>query len=121
MSNYDHRSFMQLFDRMETDSLIMLAGKQLACISKLVFYCGIQQGDILKLLIRDVLDNDGSVIRVIRKFDKPIFLTDEVAESIARHIAEMGSRNPTLAKRRSPLFPAYPRQSEACNQPNWHS
>jgi integrase len=98
---------MQLFDRMETDSLIMLAGKQLACISKLVFYCGIQQGDILKLLIRDVLDNDGSVIRVIRKFDKPIFLTDEVAESIARHIAEMGSRNPSLVKRRSPLFPSY--------------
>ena len=99
---------MQLFDRMETDSSIMLVGKQLACISKLIFYCGVQQGEITKLLIRDVLDNGGNVIRVIHKFDKPILLTPEVAESISRHIEEMGSRNPTLVKRRSPLFPAYP-------------
>jgi hypothetical protein len=101
-------NFMQLFDRMEADSSMKVAGKQLACISKLVFYCGIQQGEIPELLIRDVLDNDGNVIKVIRKFDKPIALTDEVAESIARHIKEMGGRNPSLVKRRSPLFPAYP-------------
>jgi hypothetical protein len=108
MSNTDHQSFMHLFDRMETDSSIMSAGKQLACISKLAFYCGVQQGEILKLLIRDVLDNGGNIIKVIRKFEKEIFLTREVAESIVVHIAEMGSRNPSLVKRRSPLFPSYP-------------
>lgn len=107
MSNYDYRSLMHLFNRMETNSSESFAGKQLAYISKLVFYCGVQQGEILKLMIRDVLDNDGNVIREIHKFDKPIFLTDEVAESIARHIDEMGRGNPTLVKRRSPLFPAY--------------
>jgi integrase len=99
---------MHLFDRMETDSSSIFAGKQLACISKLVFYCGVQPPEIPKISIRDVLDNDGNVIREIHKFDKPIFLTDEIAESIAEHIAEMGSRNPTLVKRRSHLFPAYP-------------
>jgi len=80
---------------------------QLACISKLVFYCGVQQGEIPELLIRDVLDNDGNIIRVIGKFAKEIFLTNQVAESIARHIEEMKRRNPSLVKRRSPLFPAY--------------
>ena len=108
MSLIEFQNFIQLFDRMETDSSIIFAGRQLSCISKLVFYCGIQQWEILKLLIRDVLDNDGNIIREIHKFDKPIFLKDEVAESIAWHIDEMGSRNPTLVKRRSPLFPAYP-------------
>jgi hypothetical protein len=99
---------MQLFDRMETDSSMKVAGKQLACISKLVFYCGVLQGEIPELLIRDVLDNDGNIIRIIRKFDKEIFLTNQVAESIACHIDEMKRRNPSLMKRRSPLFPAYP-------------
>jgi hypothetical protein len=98
---------MQLSDRMETGSSMKAAGKQLACISKLVFYCGVQQREIPELLIRDVLDNDGNIIRVIRKFDKEIFLTDQVAESIVRHIEEMGSRNSSLVKRRSPLLPAY--------------
>jgi hypothetical protein len=107
MSLIEFQNFIQLFDRMETDSSIIFAGRQLSCISKLVFYCGIQQGEILKLLIRDVLDNDGNIIREIHKFDKSIFLTDEVAESMARHIAEMSNRNPTLVKRRSPLFSSY--------------
>lgn len=98
---------MQLFDQMKTDSSMKVAGEQLACISKLVFYCGIQQREITELLIRDVLDNDGNIIRVIRKFDKEILLNDEVAESIARHIDEMERRNPSLVKRRSPLFPTY--------------
>ena len=83
---------MQLFDRMETDSSMIVAGRQLAFISKLVFYCGVQQEEIPKLFIRDVLDNGGNIIREIHKFDKTIFLTDEVAESIARHIEEMGGR-----------------------------
>jgi hypothetical protein len=98
---------MQLFDRMETDSSMRGAGMQLACISKLVFYCGVQQREIPELLIRDVLDNNGNIIKVIRKFDKPIVLEDEIAESIASHIDEMKRRNPSLVKRRSPLFPAY--------------
>jgi hypothetical protein len=107
MNPRNFQSFIQLFGRMETDSSMIVAGRQLACISKLVFYCGVQQGEIPKLLIRDVLDHDGNIIKVIRKFDKPNVLTDEIAESIARHIEEMGGRNPTLVKRWSPLFPAY--------------
>ena len=107
MNSIDFQSFVQLFDRIETDSSMKSAGKQLACISKLVFYCGVQEGEIPELLVRDVLHNDGNIIKVIHKFDKPIVLTDEVAESIARHIEEMGGRNPTLVKRWSPLFPAY--------------
>ncbi len=108
MNTSDYQSFLQLFDRMEMDSSLKSAGQQLACISRLVFYCGIKEGEIPELTIRDVLDKDGNIIRVIGKFDKPITLTDELAECIARHIKEMGSRNPSFVKRRSPLFPAYP-------------
>jgi hypothetical protein len=103
----DVQGFMQLFDRIDTDSSLRSAGRQLACISKLVFYCGVQQGEIPQLLIRDVLGNDGNIISEIRKFDKPIVLKNEVTRSIARHIEEMRDRNPSLVKRRSPLFPAY--------------
>ena len=107
MNTSGWQSFGHIFDRMVTDSSFKGTGKQLACISKLVFYCGVQEREVPKLLIRDVLDNEGNIITEIRKFEKPIFLTDEVAGSIARHIDEMSSRNPSLVKRRSPLFPAY--------------
>ena len=73
-----------------------------------MFYCGVKEGEIPELTIRDVLDKNGNIIRVIGKFGNPITLTDELAECIARHIKEMGSRNPSFVKRRSPLFPAYP-------------
>jgi hypothetical protein len=108
MTNYALQNFNQLIARIETAPTLKFAGKQLACISKLVFFCGVQPPEIPKISIRDVIDNDGNVIRAICKFDKPIFLTDGVVESIARHIEDMGSRNPSLVKRRSPLFPAYP-------------
>ena len=59
------------------------------------------------VFVQEIVDKDGNIIRVIRKFGKPIVLTGELEECIARHIEEMGNRNPTLVKRRSPLFPAY--------------
>ena len=108
MDMSDLQSFVQLFDRMEADSSLKGTERQLTYIAKLVFYCGVKEGEIPELTIRDVIDNDGNIIRTIRKFDKPITLTDELAECIARHIKEMGSRNPSFVKRRSPLFPAYP-------------
>ena len=107
MNTGDFRSFLQLFDGMEADLSLKGAGRQLACISRLIFYCGIKEGEIPELTIRDVLDKDGNIIRAIRKFGNPITLTNELEECIAGHIEEMGSRNPSLVKRRSPLFPAY--------------
>ena len=107
MTNYALQNFNQLIVRIETAPTLKFAGKQLACISKLVFFCGVQPPEIPKISIRDVIDNDGNTIRTISKFDKPIFLTDEVAESMDRHIKDMSGRNPTLVKRRSPLFPSY--------------
>jgi len=108
MNTSDYQSFVQLFDQMETDLSLKSKGRQLACIAKLVFYCGVKEAEIPELTIRDVLDKNGNIIRVIGKFDKPITLTDELAECIARHIKEMGSRNPSFIKRRSLLFTAYP-------------
>ena len=108
MDTHDFQSFMQLFDRMETNSSLKGAGRQLACIAKLIFYCGIKEGEIPELTIRDVIDKDGKIIRIIRKFSKPIMLTDEIERCIAKHIEEMNIRNPSLVKRRSPLFPSYP-------------
>ena len=108
MNTIDFQSFMQLFDRMEADSSLKGAGRQLACIAKLIFYCGVKEGEIPELTIRDVIDKDGNIIRVIRKFSKPIMLTDDIERCIAKHIDEMNTRNPSLVKRRSPLFPSYP-------------
>ena len=59
------------------------------------------------MTIRDVLDKDGKIIRVIRKFSKLIMLTDDTERCITKHIEEMNTRNPSLVKRRSPLFPSY--------------
>lgn len=108
MNTWVIQSFTQLFDRMEADSSLKGTGRQLACISKLVFYCGIKEGEIPKLTIRDVIDIEGNIISVIRKFSKPIMLTDETERCIAKHIDEMNTRNPSLVKRRSPHFPSYP-------------
>ena len=107
MDTSDFQSFMQLFDRMEADSSLKSIGKQLACIAKLIFYSGIKEGEIPELNIRDVIDKDGKIIRVIRKFSKPIMLTNEIERCIAKHIEEMGHLNPSLVKKRNPLFPAY--------------
>ena len=107
MDTYDFQSFIQLFDRMETHSSLNDDGRQLACISKLVFYCGIKEGEIPELTIRDVNDQEGNIIRVIPKFGKPIMLTKEIERCIAKNIDEMNNRNPSLVKRRNPLFPAY--------------
>ena len=107
MNAVDFQSFMHLFDRMEADSSLKVAGRQLACIAKLVFYCGVKEGEIPELTIRDVIDKDGKIIRVIRKFSKLIMLTDDTERCIAKHIEEMNTRNPSLVKRRSPLFPSY--------------
>ena len=108
MNTSDFQSFVQLFDRMEADLSLKGAGRQLACIAKLIFYCGIKEGEIPELTIRDVLDKDGNIIRIIRKFGQPIMLTDEIERCIAKHIDEMKTRNPSLVKRRNPLFPSYP-------------
>ena len=70
MDTRDFQSFVQLFDRMEADSSLKGAGRQLSCIAKLIFYCGVKEGEIPELTIRDVIDQDGNIIRVIRKFEK---------------------------------------------------
>jgi hypothetical protein len=107
MDTSDIQSFMQLFDRMAADTSLKGAGKQLACIAKLIFYCGVREAEIPELTIRDVIDRDGKIIMVIRKFRKPILLTDEIERCIAKFIDEMNTRNPSLVKRKSPLFPSY--------------
>ena len=50
---------LDLFDRIEAGLRTEFEGKQLACISKLVFYCGVQAKEIPELRIRDVIGKDG--------------------------------------------------------------
>ena len=57
---------LDLFDRIETGLKTEFEGKQLACISKLVFYCGVQAKEIPELRIRDVIGKDGEIIRKIK-------------------------------------------------------
>ena len=57
---------LDLFDRIETGLKTEFEGKQLSCISKLVFYCGVQAKEIPELRIRDVIGKDGEIIRKIK-------------------------------------------------------
>ena len=60
------QDMLDLFDRIETGLKTEFEGKQLACISKLVFYCGVQAKEIPELRIRDVIGKDGEIIRKIK-------------------------------------------------------
>ena len=57
---------LDLFDRIEAGLKTEFEGKQLSCISKLVFYCGVQAKEIPELRIRDVIGKGGEIIRKIK-------------------------------------------------------
>ncbi len=90
---------------------------ELICISYLVFYSGIQRGEIGQLKIRDVIDQGGKVRNDVDIFNNHLRLTFEAKNAIQKYYDEMKRRLPTLVLRRKPLFPTY--QSERTLGRNW--
>ena len=100
---------LDFFDRIETGLKTEFEGKQLACISKLVFYCGVQAKEIPELRIRDVIGNDGKIIRKIKvKGGRDINLNGAAVEAVRKYVADLRQKRPSFMQGQERLFPGYP-------------
>ena len=100
---------LDLFDHIETGLKTEFEGKQLACISKLVFYCGVQAKEIPELRIRDVIGKDGEIIRKIKvKGARDINLNGAAVEAVRKYVADLRQKRPSLMQGQERLFPDYP-------------
>jgi len=100
---------LDLFDRIEAGLRTKFEGKQLACISKLVFYCGVQAKEIPELRIRDVIGKGGEIIRKIKiKGARDINLNGAAFGAVREYVAELRKRRPSLTQGQKRLFPGYP-------------
>jgi hypothetical protein len=100
---------LDLFDRIETGLKPEFEVKQLACIAKLVFYCGVQAKEIPELRIRDVIGKGGEIIRKIKvKGARDINLNGAAAEAVGKYVADLRQRGPSLTHGQERLFPGYP-------------
>jgi len=109
--------YIELFEQIENTSKRAVKGKQLACISRLVFHCGVRRHQVPELKIGDVMDTTGNIIRSIQKFDKEINLTDEMAAEIQNYLNDLKKQNPTLTNQSDWLFPDY--RSEKKLERHW--
>ena len=100
---------LNLFGRIETGLKTEFEGKQLACISKLVFYCGVQAKEIPELRIRDVIGKCGGIIRKIKiKGARDINLNGAALETVRKYVNDLRKRRPSLMQGQERLFPGYP-------------
>ena len=100
---------LKLFDHIETGLKTEFEGKQLVCISKLVFYCGVQAKEIPELRIRDVIGKDGEIIRKIKvKGARDINLNGAAAEVVGKYVADLRRSRSSLMQGNERLFPGYP-------------
>jgi integrase len=103
------QDMLDLFDRIETGLKTEFEGKQLSCISKLVFYCGVQAKEIPDLRIRDVIGKDGEIIRKINvKGGRDINLNGAAVEAVGKYFADLRQKRPSLMQGQERLFPDYP-------------
>ena len=103
------KDMLDLFDRIETGLKTEFEGKQLSCISKLVFYCGVQAKEIPELRIRDVIGKDGEIIRKIKvKGARDINLNGAAFEAVRKYVADLRQKRPSLMQGQERLFPGYP-------------
>jgi integrase len=103
------QDMLDLFDRIETGLKTEFEGKQLSCISKLVFYCGVQAKEIPELRIRDVIGKDGEIIRKIKvKGVRDINLNGAAFKAVQDYIADLRQKRPSLIQSHERLFPGYP-------------
>ena len=103
------QSMLDLFDRIEAGLRTKFEGKQLAYISKLVFYCGVKAKEIPELRIRDVIGKGGEIIRKIKvKGARDINLNGAAFKAVQDYIADLRQKRPSFMQGQEQLFPGYP-------------
>ena len=115
MSQDTLERYAELFQQIRENSKTSFHGFQLECISRLVFYGGVQRQLIPKFQIRDVFDGNGRPLNKITKlksdkitkFKKPIILNDEMKRALETYFNDLKSRCSSFTNRTRPLFPNY--------------
>jgi hypothetical protein len=115
MSQNTLDKYTQLFQRIRENSKNSFHGIQLECISKLVFFGGVQRRLIPKLQVRDVFDRNASprdkITKLksdkITKLKKPIILSDEMKRALEDYFNDLKSHCSSYINRTEPLFPKY--------------
>ncbi len=107
MNSDTFKKYNELFQRIRKYPKNKFQGEQLECISKLVFFGGVQRQLIPKLRVRDVFDEKGKAFAKITKFKKEINLNGEMRDALEEYFKGLKSRRSSLANRTSFLFPDY--------------
>ena len=115
MSQDTLERYAKLFQQIRDNSKNSFQAIQLECISKLVFFGGVQRQLIPKLQIRDVFDGNGKPLNKITKlksdkitkFKKPIILNDEMKSALETYFNDLKSHCSSFINRTKPLFPNY--------------
>ena len=112
MSQDTLERYAELFQQIRENSKTSFHGFQLECISRLVFYGGVQRQLIPKFQIRDVFDGNGKPLNKITKlesdkitkFKKPIILNDEMKRALEDYFKDLKFRCSSYTNRTSRLF-----------------
>ena len=99
--------YTELFQQIRENSKNSFHGIQLECISKLVFFGGVQRQKITELQILNVFDGDGKVLDKITILNKEIILNDEMKRALEDYFIDLKSRCSSYTNRTSYLFPNY--------------
>ena len=103
-----HQQFLQLIERIQTESENRFEGLQLACIAKLVFFCGVLANEIPKLKVGDVIGKDGAINRTIKRSGAAeIHLNTDMLGAVEHYIAELRKKLPSFMHLKARLFPSY--------------
>jgi hypothetical protein len=103
-----HQQFLQLIARIQTESKNRFEGLQLACITKLVHFCGVLANEVPKLKVGDVIGKDGAINRTIKRGDdREIHLNLAALEAVEHYIADLRQKLPSFMHRKAGLFPSY--------------
>ena len=115
MSQDTLERYAELFQQIRENSKTSFHGFQLECISRLVFFGGVQRQLIPKFQIRDVFDGNGKPLNKITKlksdkitkFKKPIILNDEMKRALEDYFKDLKFRCSSYTNRTSRLFRDY--------------
>ena len=99
--------YTELFQMIRKNSNTSFQGIQLECISKLVFFGGVQRKQIPELQICDVFNGDGRALDEIKNSKKEIIPNDEMKRELEDYFNDLKSRRSSKAKRKSFLLPDY--------------
>ena len=107
MNSDTFKKYNELFQRIRKYPKNKFQGEQLECISKLVFFGGVQRQQIPELRVRDVFDGNGKALDKITKLKKEIILSDEMKRALEDYFNDLKSRRSSFTNRTSFLFPDY--------------